>query len=1164
MIAVGIAVAPIAMALSIPTPEPTAAPAATIAPPIRGTPHVEAADLIESLPLIVGDLPDAASREAATVLRSAHPGDADALLQAYRKTWQAAVARHTDDAALVALDDQLVAIANHPDDTSLVSLGNQLVAASGDAGSGPPPADGEEVEPPALDQEAVSSSIALLADDPRAADRIANAATALVFLSVASGSTTPVAAPSTLRSKAELLLRAARDVLPGSRALLLNSAFLAIAEGGTATPVPDEEDGGDGTDGGQPSAEPSLGEGSAGTEPPAVAEPSFPLALATDLAARVVARDASDTTARALLSFCHVVGADPNALDLALADLDPLLGEPRMAALAHDLRGDALLIAANHRTPGMPYLAIELARRALSEYDQAVETGDGAAGYAGRARALEFLGSPADAAAAMEQSAGAAPGSVELVLEAARLRTLGDDAAAVDRAVTNALDAAAAWDPPVSALRLTFEPDDGNVAGDPGILGFLGWSVGSDRTPRGLYSWEGALPPTDTTTGFSIGPTLIPKLLLDAAPVAPFHSGARVAAVELAYQRAIILAEPLRVPTALADVTVGEAWPAAVDLVTTGGSLRTGGDPDEGDPAVQLAEDTLRAAGRYEAAERLCRHVLDDLHPAQSEHLALLMCIGETAYHAGRPADALAAFEAAIALTGPDAGNPLPSIEGGAAARALGDPDEARRLFTLALTMDTGDALPTVLEQLGELALATGDPGAAIGSFDVLLAIETTRSGDPNDTFLIQAARNNVGVARLRSIQTDRGILPSCQGPNEAICVRARDDLAAAHSADPANPFYLMNLGTASRALGDLERARTELLEAAALDPSLFMAWNDAGVLAATAGDRAGATAALGQAVAARPDYDLGQWNLGLVEVAGGAIRSGAGHLADAVRRDRELASGPLTFRFDERAYEFAFGAPMRGPGGPAGGTFDLATVGLASVAAASTAASFQMSAAGTAGKAAVSEAYARLSRDRRLIGRLRVTTRAIRRRLRLPQWIAAGPALLALTIVTLVSSVRADAALGIVGAAIALLTVAAAVVAHELGHAVIAGAGRTRTRFVTWWPGVVLGLALAPLGLVGGPYPSSRAPSGGGLRAALAGIGGNGILFCSAYAAFLIQPVPFFRLLAQAQLLAMAYALLPFGPQEGRILKDLRPGLAIVIDVGLGILASAFAFGVL
>jgi tetratricopeptide (TPR) repeat protein len=1139
-VATALTLAPVAIALSIPRPASRPASLGTIAVPSRGTSNVEAADRIDSLPLIVDDLPDGQSQAAARVLRSARGGDADALLGAFRDTWAAAI--------------RIV-----PEDPSLVDLGDQLVAPGGDGGAGPPPADGEEVGVPVgeLDGPSVATAIARLARDPRAPDRISNAATALVFLSVASGSSTPIAHPNRLRSNAELLLHAGRDVLPGSRALLLNSAFLAIAIGGTTTPPPDEGEPDGGLDEGDPSAEPDPGAGDPGAEPPAPPEPPFPLALATDLATRLVDRDAGDVTARALLSFCHAVGADPNALDVALADLAPLSGDPRTVALAHDLRGDALLITAHHRAAQSPYLSAHLARQALSEYDRAVEGGDGAAAMTGRARALQFLGSPLDAGAAMDGAAAMAPASVELVLEAARLRTLGGDAAALDRDVTAALDAAVGWAPPVSALRLTFEPDDGHVAEDPGIFGFLGWSVGGDRTPRGLYGWEGDPPPSDTV-GFSIGPVLIPTSRADATSDPPLHTSPPAEAVDLAYRRAILLGQPLRVPTAL-DRPVGEEWLEAIALATGQGQ------PAPGGAGIGIVEDVFRAAGRFADAERTCRRALDALSGPVGDRVPLLMCVGETAYHAGRPADALAAFESAIAIVPPEAGDPMPWIEGGVAARATGDHVEARRLLTLAVTMDPdGTVLPTVLGQLGEIALAAGEPSAAIASFDVLLAITGTRSDDPDLALLVEAARNNVGVARLRSQQTDRGVAPSCDGSREAICVQARDDIAAAHDADPDNPFYLLNAAVASRALGDEERARAELVEAAALDPSLFMAWNDAGVLAATAGDRAAALAALDQAVAARPDYDLGHWNLGLVEVARGELASGAGDLAEAARRDPDLVTGPLALRFDERAYEFAFGAPMRGPALPAGGTFDLATVGLATVAAATTATSFQMSAAGSVGKVAIDQAYARLSGDRRLLGRLRASARSIRRRLRLPQWVAAGPTLAALTIVTLVSSTRGEAVLGIVGVAIALLTVAAAVAAHELGHLALSGKGPAKTRFVTWWPGVALGLVLAPLGLVGGPYPSSRGPSSGGLRALLAGFGGNGVLFCSAYAAYLVQPVPFFRLLAQAQLLAMAYAMLPFGPQEGRVLKDLRPGLAVALDVGLGLLASAFAFGVL
>jgi hypothetical protein len=69
-------------------------------------------------------------------------------------------------------------------------------------------------------------------------------------------------------------------------------------------------------------------------------------------------------------------------------------------------------------------------------------------------------------------------------------------------------------------------------------------------------------------------------------------------------------------------------------------------------------------------------------------------------------------------------------------------------------------------------------------------------------------------------------------------------------------------------------------------------------------------------------------------------------------------------------------------------------------------------------------------------------------------------------------------------------------------------------------------------------------------------------VIAVAAYGIFLTHPLPLLRLLTEAQLAAIGYALLPFAPLDGNALKS-RPLLLVAFGLAVAIAGVLFAQGV-
>jgi len=77
-----------------------------------------------------------------------------------------------------------------------------------------------------------------------------------------------------------------------------------------------------------------------------------------------------------------------------------------------------------------------------------------------------------------------------------------------------------------------------------------------------------------------------------------------------------------------------------------------------------------------------------------------------------------------------------------------------------------------------------------------------------------------------------------------------------------------------------------------------------------------------------------------------------------------------------------------------------------------------------------------------------------------------------------------------------------------------------------------------------------------------LAGPAANLVVAAAAYGFFLTHPLPLLRLVTEAQLAAIGYALLPFAPLDGSALKS-RPLLLVVFGLAVAIAGVLLAQGI-
>ncbi|MDP9365405.1 MAG: hypothetical protein M3Q10_14475, partial [Chloroflexota bacterium] len=78
-----------------------------------------------------------------------------------------------------------------------------------------------------------------------------------------------------------------------------------------------------------------------------------------------------------------------------------------------------------------------------------------------------------------------------------------------------------------------------------------------------------------------------------------------------------------------------------------------------------------------------------------------------------------------------------------------------------------------------------------------------------------------------------------------------------------------------------------------------------------------------------------------------------------------------------------------------------------------------------------------------------------------------------------------------------------------------------------------------------------------------LGGPAGNPLLAAVAYGAFLAQPLPLLRLLAEVQLAAVGYALLPFDPLDGGPLGRC-PGVLAALGLFTAVAGVLFTLGMM
>jgi tetratricopeptide (TPR) repeat protein len=580
--------------------------------------------------------------------------------------------------------------------------------------------------------------------------------------------------------------------------------------------------------------------------------------------------------------------------------------------------------------------------------------------------------------------------------------------------------------------------------------------------------------------------------------------------------------------------------------------------------------------------------VLTPPEVAGIDPVAALQCAGESAYLAGDYEAAVVELNAAYDKTSTLASETgmLPIVfpntlrlRAAAAAQAAGQVERARDLYTL-VAANTGEGPTTVAAaagKLGEMALDAGDDAAAVGWYDLVLAIvertdDSYWASSAENVLLAQTmikrAHGNRGVARLRLAQTDPASTPDCAGPSGVLCRAAQDDFAAALVVDPLDPITLLNAGWAARVLGDDARARLNLTLATTVDPTLFPALNDLGVLAAQDGDMAAARRAFEASQAAEPDYDLAAWNLGVLELQRGlpGLLPGQAWLQRALSLTPSFRSHDFALKTDERVYRVTFGGDIRlEHGWSFGRAYSLAAVGLGTVTVVATlAASLRPLLLGEFSSTVTDHFPSRLARGGNYL------RAGLRRRLSQPlwrRWRIWEPWLLTLPVLAVVTAWpawRSNPTIGVAAAIGALFAAAVAIAAHELGHALAARMANSRLVPAQWGPGVGLALLLLPLQLSSGPFLGQRVLGVSADRAwwvYLAGPAGNLLVAVAAYGVFLTHPLPLLRLITEAQLAAIGYALLPFAPLDGSVLKS-RPLLLVAFGLAVAITGVLFTQG--
>lgn len=1104
-------------------------------------------DLVDDLPIVVRDLPDERSRFAVEQYDQAHLLVSREVNQAFAQAW-----------------DSLVVPPNARKHTQAL---RHLLETS------------QWGTVPGTTAPRISArALAALADDPYNADRLNNAVVALFSLgvSVAHGEQLATADGGSdeatgetyvwgVQDSALWLLGEVQRVFGPSRAVLLNQAYFS-----SVTPSSD-----------------------------------YPLAPAIKLVEQQLRTEPSDRTARFLLGNLQSRQADnPDALEAATQTLRPLLEHPGTASLGHAALGDAHLAVASLKQVEAPFLARDLAERALEEYNLALRSSGDPGLHAGRAAALDLLGDTEQAVDAQRWAVQTATDSVDFLLTLATLREKAGDAQGMQASARKALSLTMDdWNPLLREVRLVSSRGFGVTP----ARDYMGFSVGSGRDHAGVWR-------TPQGGGYILTDDAIPRtndrdvienrrtgFAPDQAALAAISADLLLQADSTALQDAQLWFDRTDADPRLAGHSSSrERRDASIITAYWAAHLAANPEPSEEfyanvgeDPTVALwfAQNELRRAGKFVEAAKLCERVAELPRKRGFSITAAQQCLGESSYLAKDYTTAFAALRKAARQSEAEAGTVVNQVADGhvllhiraaSAAQAIDRDGVARQMLRLAATDDTADPLSAsaAFNELGDLGLDDGDSSGARSHYELSLAVLDAAELEPpgeepeivaRARALANHAHNNRGISLLRLSQEAAAVPPDCAVSMRQSCVLSRRDSALAVRADPRNPVYLLNLGWAARLLGDFAGARDALSRAVDADPTLFPALNDLGVLAAEAGDQAAAQEAFTAALRAEPKYDLAAWNLGVLDMRQGVdgIPSGQAHLARAIALNPSLRTESLEFKTDERIYRVTFNSQRRVEKEWAFGRgYSLAATGLTAFTLLSTVGQFRSSTADRLAGTVTDLGLPRL-RDLGTWASGRGKRRLGGRRLH-PRWRRWAPWLITVPVLLLVTAWpawRSNPETGVATVTLAVLAAALTVLVHEIGHAAVARLARAKVSPAQWTPGVVLALLFLPLQLSSGPFVGQRVSGDSGSRAWWVYISGplaNATLGVVAYGLFLLYPMPALRLLAQVQLAAIAYALLPYEPLDGAALSEQRPAVMAVLSLALGSAAAAFAFGLL
>lgn len=1050
--------------------------------------------LLEPLPIVVRDLPDAESRDVVSIYDAATLTDnaaAWAMVEAANKAIPVPPAQRTD-------------------------WDYWVQSGQGDS-------------PP-------RTILASLQGDPQNGDRLNNLAVAIYF----SAKTRNSEGGYSTNRQSWRLLQATLEVFPETRSAFLNNAFLS---------------------------DDYLVSGHSPNDPP------------VDFAGWLNEHQ-EDPTALTLaveIVVNHARGFNLDAATLSeYATTLSLSSDAAHAALGHALLGDLQMAEFRFGNPApssevAPYEFQRAAHLALEHYDSALQLSDDPSLYAARALMLSIIGDIPAAIRSQQRAVDLQPDSLPLALQLAShfldLRGSVDDmrrSVASAREIEREAVARTLGREGIPLADVRFLADSRHLiplaANRPATFfaiylpGMAGAGYGISFTEIPLYSRrpEGSFGNNPLTRAVG-GIVAKSQALGDVDSIDD----------DVAAYLAVISGSNSIVFPAYIVPDSGEEAVATARLVADGESASSA-DLAIGD--VDMAAEWLRFMGDNEKAMKLCQHANTQAEEGSGLQFNMLRCTGDNAYLVGDYETAQQAFEAL--------GD---QFMAGYVAHRRGDLGEAERLLKAARESQPQHQYDA-LQRLGDIFLESGQPSRAVQSYDEWLA--WAEPGDCYDGVCQSCVRDmcivlnaplpfvysNRGVAVLQTAADREGTI-DCSGEARDACSAALADFNSALEFDAYNPVFLMNKAWVTRLLGDPDSSELLMQQALDSDHTLYPVLNDLGVQAVGSGNRTAARDYFLDAAAANPHYDLALWNLGVLKMQegiGGILR-GQAYLARAIVRNPSLVTDSMDFRTDERFYRVEITESLRpGSGWSFGAASSIATTTFGFI----TMALVLLQAFYAVGLNKAQDTLSSLAES---------GSRWFRRfnpRHLLPQesWpllrllpLTAGLATLAL--VTVLTARQGDPHAAAASAALALFAVVLAVIVHELGHAFMARRVGAIVQPAQWTPGLVLAFVLLPTPLGVSPFPGQRVVSDeekASWKVYVAGPLANLGFAAVVYILFMLQPLPMLRLIAQVQLAAMGYALLPFEPLDGAALARRHPAALGALGTIALLMGVLFSVGIL